>query len=164
MDKYLDLAEKNMGRPKFVAFIAWELYLAASRGKGPAVTALDPATGKLSTIYLPRFEDPNSKAIWKPIFDELHKRMAKRGLEKTMLLGLPSDIWPNKEEIAALEEASGNLPWINHTHGGNYGRGLATVAYKAFRLGRPVRSSSSRSRHGQAQGTHHRALVRLEEA
>ena len=24
MDKYLDVAEKNMGRPKFVAFTAWE--------------------------------------------------------------------------------------------------------------------------------------------
>jgi hypothetical protein len=27
MDKYLDLAEKNMGKPKLVAFVAWELYL-----------------------------------------------------------------------------------------------------------------------------------------
>jgi hypothetical protein len=166
MDKYLDLVEKNMGKPKFVAFIAWELYLNTPkqevkfngpedasnhdfsregawvaarwqlRGKGPFVTAVDPATGKVETINLPRFEDPNSKAIWKPLFDELHKRMAKRGLEKTMLLGMASDYYPSKEELTTLEEVSGNLPWIHHTHGGNVVgtklNGLATVAYTAF--------------------------------
>ena len=87
MDKYLDYAEKYEGKPKFVAFIAWEIYLNTPkeevkvteedkkdswramekswlearwklRGKGPAVTALDPVTGQLSTINLPRFEDP----------------------------------------------------------------------------------------------------------
>jgi hypothetical protein len=166
LDKYLDLAEKCMGRPKFTAFIAWEIYLDTPkqevkftgredvpnhdydregawlaarwqlRGKGPAVTALDPATGKLSTINLPRFEDPAAKAIWKPLFDQLHARMAKRGLENTMMLGMASDRWPSKEEMTVLQEASGNLPWINHTHGGTHvGKklnGVAPVAYTAF--------------------------------
>ena len=27
MDKYLDLAEKHMGRPKIVCFNAWDIYL-----------------------------------------------------------------------------------------------------------------------------------------
>ena len=166
MDKYLDSAEKCMGRPKITAFIAWEIYLNAPkqevkftgkegvpnheferegawqaarwqlRGKGPAVTALDPKTGRLSTIHLPRFEDPAAKAIWKPLFDQLHERMAKRGLEKTMVLGMASDQWPNKEEMTVLEQASGNLPWISHTHGGGHVgmklNGLATVAYMAY--------------------------------
>ena len=166
MDKYLDTAEKCMGRPKFTAFIAWEIYLNTPkqevkftgkqdvpnhdfdregawlaarwelRGKGSAVTAIDPATGKLSTINLPRFEDPAARAIWKPLFDQLHQRMAKRGLEQTMVLGMASDVWPNKDEMSVLQEASGNLPWINHTHGGNnVGKklnGVATVAYTAF--------------------------------
>ncbi|MFI5381987.1 MAG: hypothetical protein ACHRHE_22050 [Tepidisphaerales bacterium] len=38
--------------------------------------------------------------------------------------------------MTVLQEASGNLPWINHTHGGNnVGKklnGVATVAYTAF--------------------------------
>ncbi len=38
--------------------------------------------------------------------------------------------------MTLLEEASGNLPWINHTHGGNHVgmklNGLATVAYTAY--------------------------------
>jgi hypothetical protein len=166
MDKYLDIAEKCMGRPKITAFIAWEIYLNTPkqevkftgredlpnhdferegawkaarwqlRGKGPAVTVLDPATGQLSTINLPRFEDPAAKVIWKPLFDRLRQRMAKRGLEKTMVLGIASDQWPNKDEMTVLQEASGNLPWISHTHGGGHVgmklEGLATVAYMAY--------------------------------
>jgi len=166
MDKYLDIAEKCMGRPKITAFVAWEIYLNTPkqevkftgrqdvpnhdfdregawqaarwelRGKGPAVTALDADTGQLSTVNLPRFEDPAAKAIWKPLFDQLHERMAKRGLEKTMVLGTASDQWPNKEEMTVLQEASGNLPWISHTHGGGHVgmklNGLATVAYMAY--------------------------------
>ena len=83
-----------------------------------------------------RFEDPAAKAVWKPLFDELHRRMAKRGLEDTMLLGMASDRWPNKGELSCLQAVSGNLPWISHTHGGtSVGRkleGLADVAYTAY--------------------------------
>ena len=53
-----------------------------------------------------------------------------------MLLGMASDYCPSKEELAVLQEVSGNLPWINHTHGGSGvgGKlnGIATVAYTAF--------------------------------
>jgi hypothetical protein len=163
MDKYLDLVEKNMGKPKIVAFNVWEVYLNAPpketkvtadpndtwlrvhqeaeaakwalRGKGPAVTALDPASGKIETVNLPRFEDPASKALWKPLFDELHKRMAKRGLEDKMMLGMASDNWPTKEEVATLQEVSGNLPWVSHTHGGSRIRGMYNIGpfkYLAF--------------------------------
>jgi len=149
MDKYLDLAQKHMGKLKIVCFGAWEVYLNAPkeaatvteadkkdpymyshkaavatrwelREKGPAVTVLDRATRKTEMIRLPRYEDPSAKAIWKPLFDELHKRMAKRGLEGSMMLGMLSDIWPTKQEVDVLAEVSGNLPWVNHTHGGSH--------------------------------------------
>jgi len=163
MDRYLDLAEKNMGRPKFVVFTAWEIYLRAPdkeviitekdssyvrmekswqaarwdlRGKGPAVTVLDPASGKTATVRLPRFDDPAAKAMWQPLFTELQKRMAKRGLESTMALGMASDHWPGKEELAVLQEVSGGLPWVMHTHGGSRVRqkmhGLAPLEYIAY--------------------------------
>jgi hypothetical protein len=158
LDKYLDTAIKNMGKPKFVAFTAWEIYLATPdkevasregengwkaarwelRGKGPAATLLDPKTGQTSTFNLPRFEEPTALAIWKPLFDRLHKDMAKRGLEKTMLLGMASDLWPNAQEMVTIDKASGSLPWINHTHQGPLGGPLAPtgrlgfVAYTAY--------------------------------
>jgi hypothetical protein len=162
MDKYLDLVQKNVGRKlKVVAFNVWEVYLFTGAGavavseedkkdgytfihknaaalrwqmrnQGPAVTGLDPATGKTDTIYLPRFEDPAAKAAWKPLFAELHKRMAKRGLEDAMAVAMVSDIWPNKAENDVIAEVSGNLPWVNHTHGGGYQYSQAQVKYKAY--------------------------------
>ena len=167
LDRYLDTAVKNMGRPKFVAFTVWEIYLdtpkqevklteeekaninqfrarekswAAARwqlrGKGPAVTALNPATGETATVRLPRFEEPEAMAAWKPLFDRLRKDMAARGLEDTMLLGMASDKWPNKDEMATIDKMSGSLKWINHTHQGPKGRpmagGLGFVAYTAY--------------------------------
>jgi hypothetical protein len=158
VDKYLDTAVKNMGKPKFVAFTAWEIYLATPakevtnrdprseaswqaarwdlRGKGPAATALDPKTGQTSPFNLPRFEDKAAFGAWKPLFDLLHKDMAKRGLEDTMLLGMASDMWPNKDEMVTLDKASGSLKWINHTHQGPQGAplagGLGHVAYTAY--------------------------------
>ncbi|NLX58807.1 MAG: hypothetical protein GXY74_06935 [Phycisphaerae bacterium] len=158
VDRYIDTAIKHMGEPKFVAFTAWEIYLVTPeheitnrdprseeswraarwdlRGKGPAVTALDPKTGQTSTIHLPRFEDKSALAVWKPLFDRLRKGMAKRGLEDTMLLGMASDLWPNKDEMATIDKASGSLKWINHTHQGPRGAamagGLGFVAYTAY--------------------------------
>jgi hypothetical protein len=159
MDKYLDLAAKNIGKPRIVCFIAWEIYLqtpkeevkiAASesdyaksekgwqaarwdlRGKGPAITQLDPATGKTELAYLPRFEDPASKPIWQALFGELRKRMEKRGWEKAMMLGMASDAWPNKEELTTLSEVSGKLDWVDHSHGGNYTTGLKGLGLPGY--------------------------------
>ena len=158
VDKYLDTAVKCMGKPKFTVFTAWEIYLATPkkevadpdpkgeaawlaarwnlRGKGPAATALDPKTGRTSTFNLPRFEEANALAAWKPLFDRLHWDMAKRGIENTMLLGMTSDMWPNKDEMVTLDKASGSLPWINHSHQGPRGAklagGLGNVVYTAY--------------------------------
>jgi hypothetical protein len=53
-----------------------------------------------------------------------------------MLLGMASDYWASKEEMAVLQAVSGNLPWINQTHGGSHVgsklNGMATVAYTAY--------------------------------
>jgi len=164
MDKYLDLVQQKMGRPVFTVFTAWEIYLqppdkevvinesdsdyvrmekswAAARwdlrDKGPAVTVVNPESGQVETVYLPRYETPQAKVIWKSLFDELHKRMAQRGIEDTMRLGMASDVWPSTEELTVLQEVSGNLEWVMHTHGGvsrigRKMRGIADVSYIAY--------------------------------
>jgi hypothetical protein len=146
VDKYLDTAEKHMGKPKMVVFQAWDIYLIdkeepipeadgengwntylrnmrlarkALRGKGPGVTALDPATGKLDIAYPSPYADPNSKALWRAVFDALHKDLAKRGYESAMAMGLSSDVMPGKADVAFLKEVSGDLPWVTQSHGGS---------------------------------------------
>jgi hypothetical protein len=162
MEKYLDVAKKHLGRPKMVVFQAWDVYLKPPEGpvvvnegdsrhvkmekekaaarwelreKGPAVTMTDGE--KVEAVYLPRYADPKSRAIWKPLWDELRKKMTVRGLEDTMALGMLSDLWPSKEEIQFLDELSGGLPWASHAHNGLIVngraklRGFTNIAYDA---------------------------------
>ena len=163
MEKYLDAAEKNMGKPKMVVFGAWEVYLNppkqeviikdtdndyikmekswqaarwAQRDKGPVVTMLDPATGKIESNYLPRYEDPAAKPLWQPLYAELRKRLEKRGLSGAMRLGMSSDYQPSKAELLVLNELSGDVPWISHCHGGSHAnrklQGVAMLDYVSY--------------------------------
>ena len=176
MDRYLDLAEKNMGKPKTVIFNVWEIYLnsrktdenvvvtdadkkdayalahkaAATmrwelRDKGPAVTVLDPATKKVDTVRLPRYEDPAAKALWQPLWGEIRKRMQARGLDKTMMLGIVSDVHPSKAEVAFHNEVAAGVPWTGLAHHAswvqtgktdwrNVLQGIGTVGYTAVAL------------------------------
>ena len=142
MDKYLDSAVKNMGKPKMVVFNVWDICMSldslkrgvpvyvsdggkavkesreALLGKGPRVTALNPATKEASVLTLPRYEDAASKALWGPMFLEIRKRMEKRGLDKTMMLGLMPDLWPNKDEVTFWKSIAGDIPWAIHGHAG----------------------------------------------
>ena len=138
MDRYLDSAVKNMGKPKMVVFYVWDICMskdAMDRGlwdkndatgkaradllsKGPRVTALNPATKEISVLTLPRYESAESRDLWGPMFSEIRKRMEKRGLDKTMMLGLMPDLWPNKEEVTFWKGISGDIPWAIHGHAG----------------------------------------------
>ena len=147
MERYLDTAEKHMGKPKVVCFYVWEKFMfptvenpvtyEADRprvrandnpdgtndeireyiGKGPRVTVLETATGKVEKQFLPYLLDPASKTIWKPLFDELRKRMERRGLPDAMMLGTPSDVVLRKEHFAFFNEVAPDIPWVSHTHG-----------------------------------------------
>jgi hypothetical protein len=154
LDKYLDLAEKRMGKPKVLVLNVWDWYLGGtgtrlymnkelSDGKGPLkthpplVTVVDKATGKAQNVAMIDYLDPNAKAQWKPLFDQLRERLAKRGLEKAMMLGMVTDNWAFKEQVEFLKDVSGNLPWVN---AGHYTRealptGLANWGYQSSFFG-----------------------------
>ena len=136
MDRYLDLAEKHLGKPKVVAFIVWDVYLfpksdKAERGfrarfvrddedplagKGPLVTTVNPGTGKAESAHLPLYSAPSSKAPWQALFTELRARMQRRGLADAMALGFVTDVWPTKEELVFFDEVTGRLGWVRHSH------------------------------------------------
>ena len=165
LDRYLDSAEQNLGKPKRVIFLVWDICMSMQSlergintfapdkgqsvmegretllGKGPRVTALDPATKQASLLILPRYEDEASKALWEPMFTEVRKRMERRGLEKSMMLGIMPDLWPNKEEVTFWKDVSGGLAWAIHGHAGHASdvmignKGLykiADIGYAAF--------------------------------
>jgi len=138
MDRYLDVATANMGKPQVVCFPVWDIYLGGNdgfkdeyshnkryvearskfAGKGPLVTILDPATGKTEIDHVPIYSDAKMKGVWRSLFSQLHRRMKKRGLEDAMMLGLMSDDWPTKAESVFYSDVSGDLPWVSHSHMG----------------------------------------------
>ena len=149
LDRYLDTAEKNLGKPKLVIFWVWDLCMSMDKkrlestlvndnavykksrdevsGKGPRVTSWNPDTKESGTIFLPRYEEPESKALWQPMFTEVINRMKKRGLEKSMMLGMMSDVCPSMEDAVFWKDVSGNLPWVNQSHGGAGENGVAAL-------------------------------------
>lgn len=126
LDKYLDLAEKHMGKPQVLVFNVWDWYVGGIGGRPgmykdqrhgpPLVTVLDRATGKTQNVAMLDYFDPNTRAQWKPLFDQLKERMQKRGLEKAIMLGMVCDNWLYKEQAEFLKDASGSLPWANTGH------------------------------------------------
>jgi hypothetical protein len=81
------------------------------------VTVLDKATGKTENVALPRFQEAASKGLWKPLFDQLRERLAKRGLDKKMLVGMMNDACPSKEDVAFVAEMAPGIPWAVAAHG-----------------------------------------------
>ena len=138
MEKYLDLAEQHLGKPTLVVFYAWDAYLVISfrkesyverpkepgqaqqrwdlRQQGIAVTMFDPKTGKTEPGNLPLYTAPGSRDLWKPVYDELRQRMKRRELDKTMALGMVTDLEPSKEDVKFLQDVSGGMSWIAHSH------------------------------------------------
>jgi hypothetical protein len=140
MEEYLDVAEKSLGKPKMVVFYVWDVFLLADRGpqgadlvrygrgrnadqlaarpdQGPPVTVLDPATGATSLVYLPPYTAPESKGLWQPLFDEIRKSLAKRGLSQAGMLGLFQDAWASKGEVQFFKGVAPTFPWVIHSHG-----------------------------------------------
>jgi hypothetical protein len=145
LERYLDVAEKNMGRPKLVIFVVWDVYMIPASdagggakegsrqkqlaehvqktsgrlGRGPMVTLLDQATGKTELVTLPPHFDPAaSKPLWQPLFDRLLAGMRKRGLQENSMLGLQSDAWASKQEHQLFKDITGGLPWVVQSHEG----------------------------------------------
>jgi hypothetical protein len=103
LDKYLDVAERNLGKPKIVILYVWDVYMmergreavpgqmderfhrereasgqAPITGRPPMVTLWDPASGKTESMAVPHYKEAASEALWKPLFDQLRQRLAKR--------------------------------------------------------------------------------------
>jgi hypothetical protein len=93
--------------------------------------------GTTEPLGLPDYSEPESKALWKPLFDELRKRMARRGLEDAMMLGMVSDFWASKEQALMLKDVSGGLPWIQASHYSqdSFQDGLIPIKYQAAFFG-----------------------------
>ena len=92
-DRFLDLAVRHFPSLEFVVLHVWHSGGWDTRGADQenTVTLLDKTAGRREHLRVPRFGTEASKLFWKPFFDAVRERLAHRGLEKTLCLGILSD-------------------------------------------------------------------------
>jgi hypothetical protein len=135
LDKYLDLAEKHMGKPRAVDLVVWDLYLGfqgleeapsfiehnTNLGKNfrpmdIQVSMLDEGTGKVTMATVGRY-DEKGKAHWKALVDQLMVRLKKRGLDKTLHIGHSYDLSPTDDFVRFWNDL---LPGVHYMRYGHY--------------------------------------------
>jgi glycosyl hydrolase family 123 len=123
IERYMDMIVRCQGKPSVTVLYLWEVYTCTRRrtpdttGKmEPMVTEVDPKTGKTKEIKLAKFGTAESTAFWTPIFKELRARMAKRGLEKTLMLGIHGDYTPIRVGVPLFNKIAPGLPWVWEGH------------------------------------------------
>lgn len=145
MERYLDVAQENLDEIEMVVLYLWDVYLAelseerpeltddlpthsrvlrearqaawdARQEGGLTVTIVDGASGEVEAGHLPHYIEPDQRERWTGVFEELRRRLRARELEEAMVLGMVSDHSPTKETVAFLDDVSGGLPWISHSH------------------------------------------------
>jgi Glycoside hydrolase 123, catalytic domain/Glycoside hydrolase 123 N-terminal domain len=127
-EKYLDLAAKHMGKPQVIVFYVFERYTGprGSFGKGEQdplkwgsalITEID-AGGAVKDVEAPKYTTPEAEKFWGPLMKGLRERLAKRGLEDSMMLGLHGDFTQIPKPVAALfKKVAPGARWVSQGHG-----------------------------------------------
>jgi len=121
-DRYMDLAQKYF-KLDYVAVHIWHSggWETRAADQENTVTVIDEKTGERSHLQVPKFDTEEAKKFWKPLLDALQERLAKRGLEKAMILGILSDGTAPKEVFRMFNEIfPGGAKWMRGCHSGTY--------------------------------------------
>ena len=120
-DKYLDTVARTIGKPRSLRLNCWGDPLSETkfyRGYGaPAVSLLDPKTGKLERLAQPKLGSKESLAFWRPVFAEILKKVKARGwLEATTIGFNSSHLEPTPEMVDVAYELwpTGVWSWGSH--------------------------------------------------
>ncbi|MBA4388850.1 MAG: hypothetical protein C0404_12780, partial [Verrucomicrobia bacterium] len=120
-DKYLDLFAAKVGKPKGLVLTVWVTSQHGFKGK---VSRLDPTTRKLEAMDFPAYKTPEAVGFWKPVMDEIRKRVEKRGWWDVTLIGHSGDFTPKPLEVDCFKAIWPDGKWIFSAH-------MATTAMEA---------------------------------
>jgi len=115
MDRYLDLFLKHHD-PQRLKMIVLAAYGMAARTNAATVTAIDPASGAKSDLVLPPFGTKECEDLWRPLLLAVRERLKARGLDKSILLGMPCDTEPKPEEVAMFRSILPDTLWMRACH------------------------------------------------
>ena len=118
-DRYIATAVKHHARLRFIAVNVWGYEVRSKRGAPPAggtVTVVDPRTGEKADRKLPAYGTPECEKLWKPVLAALRERLAAKGLDKLLLLGLPADGGPTWQTTAMFRRILPGVAWVRESH------------------------------------------------
>jgi hypothetical protein len=121
--RYLDLAIKHLGKAEVVCVYCWEPFTGSTygrrvskTGRGMLYTVLNPKAGKLGEAEGPKWDSPEVRAFWKPVFDGMRVMLKKRGMEESLMVGVAGDSRPKKEAVEALKAVAPQAQWVVQSH------------------------------------------------
>jgi hypothetical protein len=132
-DKYLDFVAKTVGKPSLLRINCWgEVMLKDGKvvsgsgvdpgAKSLSVTVLDPATGKLDAMEQPTPGSEESHNFWKPVLDEVRKKIEARGWWDVTVMGHSSYCWtPRPEVVSVYKKIWPDGAWAYTAHNGGLG-------------------------------------------
>jgi len=146
VERYLDVAIKHLGRIPVVCLYAWEPCLGSryfgtkhmKEVKGIPFTVLDPATGELSEAEGPIFGTAELREFYQPVFEGIRHILARRGMEKSLMVGTAGDSRPLKVVVDDFKAIAPDVPWVVHSHGTASEMHGQPVGYLADVWGAPV--------------------------
>lgn len=127
-DKYLDTVNKAIGKPVLLRLNCWGEWMKDTKTEewkwnGPSkVTLLDPATGKTEPLEQPRADTPEFVAFWKPVLDEVRKKLEARGWFDVAAMGANSYCWGVSPKLVdAFHAIWPDGKWSYTAHNGTLG-------------------------------------------
>ena len=144
-DKYLDLVAKHLGKPMPLRVSCWgeagkkDGQVVQKAAWPTSVSRLDPVTGKTEPMAMPVPGTEESFAFWKPVLDEVRKKVEARGWWDVTALGHNSYCWgPLPEVVSVAKKIWPDGVWSYIAHNGTLGASFP-AAEKG--VGMPVKFS-----------------------
>jgi len=121
-DKYLDMVAKAIGKPHPLQ-LGWVGELSVENGDifMPTVSVFDPKTGKVEEMKQPSYKDAEANvAFWRPVCDEVRKKLAARGWTDETLLACTylTNGTPFPSTIDIANKLWPGAEWSSFAHGG----------------------------------------------
>ncbi len=126
VERYLDLASRYLGKPPVVCLYIWDHFVGGgdfnaktdpSKWSTIPITLIESEVGAVIEYASPRYSDPEAEVFWKPIAEELMTIFQKRGLDKSLMIGICSDVRAAKEVVELWRRLLPTAQWVLHTHG-----------------------------------------------
>ena len=117
-DKYVETVAKSIGKPFVFRLNMWSSQVKPFH----SVVVVDEASGKTEELEQPPQGTPESLAFWKPVLDEIHAHMDKRGWSDIMAANWHQYCGgPDSNTVSMLQKIWPGMKWADNDHGRRQG-------------------------------------------